>query len=159
MDKERESIIGIRWSIIDGVRCLVQDIRYADGTIKEEVVEFDKNDKKIDDDFTDRFKNDTFKPESLVAAKTDVLIRKSVAKEFNGSNGSITDVVACHIERSYKIHALLVKVLGCPNYLSEQKSDVVINNSAVYELVMDIIDIVGQPWSDLKDLIILKKDK
>lgn len=152
---EKESLIGVKYKIINGVNTLVQEIRYKDGTVREEIVGGIQKEPGT----TTIFEGKDFPSDAhdLPKAQTSPLIRRAVAKQNSVDNSNLTGFINTHIDRSFKLHGMLLKYTGgLPEEHLAANKEIVITNSATWEIIRDLIDAVGDPWTQVRPLIIYR---
>lgn len=158
-----ESVIGIYYNSA-GLLC--QRVRTADGKIKELVIPGSlnvKNEPESAKEFIETEFDDDILPHDLVPSKTSPLINKAVANELSNltksfkTNSEPNDVIqqtlAHLMDVIFAEHALLIRMIGSPESLAERTQPLEIRNSALYESIMLQIDILKDPWLDVKHKI------
>lgn len=104
---------------------------------------------------TERFQDTAFKPQDLKGVKTDVLIKK----ELEEMKSVLVDkeLLQNYMDRLIKMHAILIRIIGAsPETIlagHHTQIDKLKKNSALREAVLLFIDVVGDPWTQVKHLI------
>lgn len=107
---------------------------------------------------TDNFASETlFKPQEISGVKTDVLIRKSIDDARKSFYYCDRKLMEDYMDRLIRLHAVLIRITGVtPETIlkgHETNIDKLSKNSALREAVLLLIDIVGEPWTSVKDKI------
>jgi hypothetical protein len=190
---EKESIVGIRWAMKDGKRVLVQDVRYKDGTVHEELVAGDvthAGELTDEEDWNKNWEGTNTVPQPLPPSKTGALvpptdqiptphdeypamdsplIRKRIMNEserlvkmtdIHTDSTSRTQFIQEHIDRSLKLHGKLIKWLGgTPESIVETGEKVTLPSHISYEIVVDVIESIGDPWIQVLPFLKFKQTK
>lgn len=92
-------------------------------------------------------------------AMESAMIRRSIMRETEQvmkmtssktSSSGRSHFIQQHIDRSLMLHAKLIKWLGAtPEEILEDHKTIRLNNSALYEVITDVIKVVGDPWEDV----------
>lgn len=104
---------------------------------------------------SERFQGTSFKPQDLKGVKTDPLIKK----ELEDLKAILVDkeLLANYMDRLIKMHAILIRIIGAsPETIlagHHTQIDKLKKNSALREAVLLFIDVVGDPWTQVKHLI------
>jgi hypothetical protein len=104
---------------------------------------------------SERFQGTSFKPQDLKGVKTDPLIKK----ELDQMKAILVDkeLLENYMDRIIKMHAILIRIIGAsPETIlagNHTQIDKLKKNTALREAVLLFIDVVGDPWTQVKHLI------
>lgn len=143
-----ESVLNIRWNLVNGKNILQQQVRYADGSVKWINVEEQEQTKE----FEARFKGTVTIPLDLPQVSTDPLFKKCDDKNKPDVRNQLLEE---YMDKLIKIHALLIRIVGSqPQDIVNHKQYIDFkNNSAIRETVVVLINIIGDPWTPVLQYI------
>lgn len=99
-----------------------------------------------------------FVPADYKGVNTDVLIRKNIkeTKATLARDPNADKLMQDYMDRLIKFHAMLIRFVGSPEDImngNHTSIDKLKKNPALREAILLLIDVVGEPWTQIKNKI------